>query len=102
MARKIFISYRRDPDLKDAQLLQGVLVRHFGKSNVFFGTADLESDKDRLSEQQRQVDASDVIVTLIGKGWTDATDEAGTRRLDNPLDPVRLAITRALSCKSLC
>ena len=36
------------------------------------------------------------LICLIGKGWIDARDEAGGRRLDNPSDFVRIEIESAL------
>ena len=33
-----------------------------------------------------QVAKCDVLISVIGKGWIDARDEAGIRRLDNPDD----------------
>src|SRR5262249_34045163 len=38
----------------------------------------------------------DVLLALIGPGWLDARDASGQRRLDNPLDFVRLEIEAAL------
>ena len=37
-----------------------------------------------------------VLLPMIGKVWTDATDKQGRRRLDDPMDFVRLEIASAL------
>ncbi|HEV2239196.1 MAG TPA: hypothetical protein VGR57_21250, partial [Ktedonobacterales bacterium] len=43
----------------------------------------------------------DVILVLIGRGWLDARDEQGNRRLDQPNDPVREEVALALSSDAL-
>jgi hypothetical protein len=37
-----------------------------------------------------------VLLAVIGKGWVDATDTSGRRRLDDPHDFVRLETSAAL------
>jgi TIR domain len=96
---KIFINYRRSVNLKDAQLLQTVLVRHFGQSHVFLDFSGLEGGEHWLHTLERQVDASGATVALIGKDWAEIKDENGQRRLDDPNDFVRFEIARAFSRK---
>jgi formylglycine-generating enzyme required for sulfatase activity len=97
MAYKVFINYRRSLNLTEAQLLQKVLQRHFGKSGVFLDVSGLEGGEHWLHALERQVDASDAMVCLIPKGWADMKDEKGARRLDNPNDFVRFEIARAFA-----
>jgi formylglycine-generating enzyme required for sulfatase activity len=99
MAGKIFINYRCALNLKDAQLLEKILQRRFGAARVFLDTSRLEGGKHWLHTLEAQVDASAAMVALIGKGWAEAADEAGARRLDNPDDFVRFEIARAFSRK---
>ncbi|MGO9483548.1 MAG: formylglycine-generating enzyme family protein [Rhodomicrobium sp.] len=99
MAGKIFINYRRSLNLVEAQLLQKVLQRHFGKAGVFLDVSGLEGGQHWLHTLEGQVDASAAMVSLIAKGWTGLTDERGQRRLDNPDDFVRFEIARAFSRK---
>ena len=42
------------------------------------------------------VDECDAFLAVIGKGWSDARDEDGKRRLDDPADFVRIEIESAL------
>jgi formylglycine-generating enzyme required for sulfatase activity len=99
MAGKIFINYRRSLNLVEAQLLQKVLQRHFGKAGVFLDVSGLEGGEHWLHALEGQVDASVAMVSLIAKGWTAVADERGQRRLDNPDDFVRFEIARAFSRK---
>ena len=97
MAGKIFIDYRRAVNLKDAQLLQNVLHRHFGRAAVFLDVSGLEGGDHWLHTLERQVDESVAMVSLLGKGWADLKDEKGNRRLDNPNDFVRFEMARAFA-----
>jgi regulation of enolase protein 1 (concanavalin A-like superfamily) len=46
---------------------------------------------------ERALAASEVLLALIGPGWTNAVDEHGQRRLDDPDDLVAFEIATALS-----
>jgi tol-pal system protein YbgF len=97
VAGGIFINYRRALSLKDAQLLQKGLQRHFGQRGVFLDVSGLDGGDHWLHTLEKQVDASAAMVALIGPGWADVTDEKGSRRLDNPNDFVRFELARAFS-----
>jgi hypothetical protein len=97
MASKIFINYRRSVNLKDAQLLELALRRHFGKSRIFLDLSGLDGGDHWLHKLQRQVDDAAVMVSLIGKGWADIRDEKSNRRLDNSNDFVRFELAHAFS-----
>src|SRR5215475_2020491 len=99
MAGKIFINYRRKLNLVEAQLLQKVLQRHFGKAGIFLDVSGLEGGEHWLHTLERQVDASAAMVSLVGQGWAEVTDEKGARRLDSPNDFVRFEIARAFMRK---
>src|SRR5262245_28003345 len=45
---------------------------------------------------EEQVGQCDALLAVIGKGWIDARDDKGARRLDNPEDFVRIEIESAL------
>jgi TolB protein len=44
----------------------------------------------------RALDSSKVVIALIGRRWTTATDSAGRRRLDSEQDFVRMEVARSL------
>ena len=96
MAGKIFINYRRDIGVRDAQLLYEILKTLFPERQLFIDLQGLDGGVNWIHELQRQVAASDVMVTLIGKGWLDARDKQGARRLDDRNDFVRFEISEAL------
>ena len=96
MAGKIFINYRRDTGVRDAQLLHEKLKAIFSASQLFIDLEGLDGGVNWMHELQRQVAASDVMVALIGKGWLDARNKQGERRLDERNDFVRFEISEAL------
>ena len=96
MAGIIFINYRREASLKDAQLLHAHLGRHFPPKRLFIDVSSLNGGLNWLQELGRQVAASDMMLVLIGKGWVDALDGQGKRRLDDRNDFVRFEIAEAL------
>ena len=94
--RAIFISYRREDTEGQAGRLFDDLVRHFGEDAVFMDVAGIEPGRDFRQAIDEQVASCGVLLAVIGKSWCDATDAAGRRRLDDPLDFVRLETASAL------
>jgi hypothetical protein len=93
---RIFVTYRRDDSKADAGRICDHLVDRFGKNRVFFDIDTIPPGEDFAQYLQAKVSECDVLVAVIGKHWLAATDERGTRRLDNPNDFVRLEIASAL------
>jgi hypothetical protein len=94
--RSIFISYRRDDAEGQAGRLFDDLVAHFGSDSVFMDVAGLEPGRDFRRAIDQQVASCGVLLALIGKNWLDAKNDSGTRRLDDPMDFVRLETASAL------
>ena len=92
----IFISYRRTDAKGFAGALMRDLKQRFGAANVFMDVEDIDGGTDFPAALQTAVDTCDVLLALIGPGWLDARDAAGTRRLEDPLDFVRQEIRRAM------
>src|ERR1700758_2780596 len=97
MAGKIFISYRRGDDPGFAQALYARLEQAFPPEQLFMDVDNIEPGFDFVKVLEEQVAQCDVLVLIIGKGWIDARDESGARRLDNPADFVRIEIESALA-----
>jgi hypothetical protein len=94
--RTVFISYRRDDCEGQAGRLYDDLARHFGKDAVFIDVAGIEPGRDFRRKIDEKVGSCSVLLALMGPGWIDAKDETGRRRLDNPMDFVRLETASAL------
>ena len=94
--RSIFISYRRDDSEGEAGRLFDDLVQRFGDDAVFMDVAALQAGRDFRKAIDESVATCGVLLSVIGKSWVDAKNEAGERRLDDPSDFVRLETASAL------
>lgn len=95
--RAIFISYRRDDSEGEAGRLFDDLVRAYGDDSVFMDVTGIEPGLDFRKAIDANVASCGVLLAMIGPTWASLTDSAGTRRLDNPNDFVRLEIASALA-----
>jgi hypothetical protein len=94
--RAIFISYRREDTEGQAGRLFDELVRLFGEQSVFMDVAAIEPGRDFRKAIDEHIASCGVLLALMGKNWVDARDQAGRRRLEDPLDFVRLETAAAL------
>ena len=94
--RAIFISYRRDDTEGQSGRLYDDLARRFGDGAVFMDVAGIEVGLDFRKVIDENVASCGVLLAVIGPTWLDAKDETGVRRLDNPMDFVRLETAAAL------
>lgn len=94
--RAIFLSYRRDDAEGEAGRLFDDLPREFGADRVFMDVAGIEPGRDFRKVIDQNVASCGVLLAMMGKGWIDAKDDAGRRRLDDPVDFVRLETASAL------
>ncbi len=92
----IFISYRRTDASGYAGALYQALTRRFGKKHVFMDIDTLQPGLDFGHALDEAVSTCDVLIALIGPGWSNAVDGNGRRRLDDPEDFVRIEIATAL------
>lgn len=96
MTGKIFINYRRGDDPGFTGRLFDQLEQAFSPDQLFIDVDNIEPGLDFVSVIDSQIEASDVVLAVIGQGWLQATDDSGNRRLDNPNDFVRLEISSAI------
>jgi hypothetical protein len=94
--RAIFISYRRDDAEGQAGRLFADLALHFGDDAVFMDVTGIEPGRDFRRAIDQHVASCGVLLAMIGRSWVDAKDDSGRRRLDDPMDFVRLETASAL------
>lgn len=94
--RSIFISYRRDDSEGQSGRLYDDLSRRFGKGTVFMDVVGIEPGVDFRKVIDKNVTSCGVLLAVIGPSWLDAKNETGQRRIDNPMDFVRLETATAL------
>ena len=92
----VFINYRRDQTAGEARALFNSLVQQLGADRVFMDVDNIALGRDFREVLRQRLDDCEVLLALIGRGWADARDAAGQRRLDQPNDFVRLEIATAL------
>jgi adenylate cyclase len=97
MAGRIFINYRRGDDPGHTGRLFDRLQEVFFPEELFMDVENIDPGLDYRQVLKEQVAKCDVLLAVIGRGWIDARDSAGNRRLDSPSDLVRLEIEEALN-----
>ena len=97
MTGKIFINYRRGDDPQAAGRLFDRLQDIFEPQQLFLDVDNIAPGLDFMRVLNERVAECDVVLAVIGKGWIDARDATGARRLDDPDDFVRIEITSALN-----
>jgi hypothetical protein len=92
---EIFLSYRRQDSSSATGRLADRLEAVFGPDRVFRDHDSIIAGDDFAAAIRRAIDASTVLIVVIGRGWLDATLADGRRRLDDAQDWVRLEIEAA-------
>src|SRR5258705_765000 len=92
----IFVCYRReDTDSVVDRLLLSLRPR-FGKDRIFVDVDSIGVGKNFRRVIEKALGSSRILIAMIGRNWLTATDKKGNRRLDDPLDSVRIEIATAL------
>ncbi len=94
---EIFISYRREDAPAHAGRLYDGLTEEFGAQQVFMDVDTLEPGVDFVERLHSAVGTADAVLVVIGRGWLNAKNLDGERRLDDPEDFVRLEVGLALT-----
>lgn len=93
----IFISYRRDDSAPWTGRVYERLAREFDRDRIFMDVDNITPGLDFVEELGRQVGSCDALVAVMGRGWAEARNSNGTRRLDDPNDFVRIELEQALA-----
>jgi TIR domain len=96
MSGEIFISYRREDSWGIAVALCDRLRAQFGPKQIFMDLDSVDLGENFVQVIETTVVGCDVLLAVIGNNWLNARDEAGGRRLDNPLDWVRTEVGTAI------
>src|SRR5262245_5063873 len=96
MSGTIFINYRRGDDPGSTGRLFDQLEAVFPRDQLFMDVDNIPPGRDFVRVLEEQVAQCDVLLAVIGRGWLDARDHEGVRRLDKPDDFVRIEIASAL------
>ncbi|MGD9828002.1 MAG: toll/interleukin-1 receptor domain-containing protein [Hyphomicrobiaceae bacterium] len=96
MGKSVFISYRRDDSAAWVDRVYERLSQSLRNSKLFMDVDDIPPGRDFVRELERQVAGCDVLLCMIGRGWLDARDGKGRRRLDDENDFVRIEVASAL------
>lgn len=93
----VFINYRREQTAGEARALYNDLVKLLGADRVFMDVDNIALGRDFREVLRERLADCEVMLALIGRGWADAADAEGRRRLDQAGDFVRLEIATALA-----
>lgn len=99
MGEKIFISYRRSDTQDAAGRLYDQLEQSFTKEGIFLDVDGIPPGDDFVEALTGRVAECDILLAVVGRQWTDAVDQTGKRRLENPNDWVRVEIESAIQLK---
>ena len=92
----IFISYRRTDAGAWAGRLADTLKGHLGGVQIFRDIEDIPPGVEFDTYIFNAVGSCEALIALMGRGWLNAADKDGERRLDDPEDFTRLEIVAAL------
>ncbi|HSD92169.1 MAG TPA: toll/interleukin-1 receptor domain-containing protein [Methyloceanibacter sp.] len=100
MAKKIFISYRREDAAAAAGRVYDRLSRLLPKQNLFFDVSTIGGGEDFVQRIEKEIGESDAVLVFIGEKWLEpgASEKA---RLWEPDDFVRAELRAALARRML-
>jgi hypothetical protein len=96
MEPAIFISYRRDDEPGLTAQIHTQLSEHFSPDALFLDIDSIEAGTDFATEILRALQSCDVMLVIIGPKWLELSDESGGRRLDDPMDYLRMEVESSL------
>jgi hypothetical protein len=101
-SESIFVCYRRADSADTVDRIYESLRRSFTESDVFRDVNSIAPGDVFPSHIAQVLKKCRVALVVIGPGWLNAREnEEGPRRLDEPLDHVRVEIETALGIESL-
>jgi TPR repeat protein len=92
----VFVSYRREDAAGEARALFNDLSGRLGGDSVFMDVDNITLGRDFRQAIQERLATCDLLLVIVGKGWVNAKNSSGRRRLEDPADFVRLEISAAM------
>lgn len=97
MAKKVFISYRREDTGPAAGRVYDRLSRLLSKSNLFFDVNTIGGGEDFVRRIESEIERSDAALVFIGDKWLEPAPPSGKGRIWDPDDYVRAELRAALA-----
>jgi hypothetical protein len=98
---KVFVSYRRSDSQDVAGRIADRLADRFSHGDVFKDVDSIPIGVPFPELLRNALSRTDVVLVVIGPTWATVLDDSGNRRLDNPLDFVRIEVETALGSAAL-
>lgn len=92
----IFLSYRQADTGTATGRLSDNLRMKFGEDPVFHDVDDIKAGIDWRKRITQALRKADVVLAIMGPGWSATVDAKGRRRLDDAHDPVRNELELAI------
>lgn len=89
---KIFLSYRRADSTYLIGRIKDRLEAAFGSNSVFRDLDDIPAGVDFRTVLEKETQACQVMLVIIGPQWAGVTDAHGNKRLFNPADYTRIEV----------
>ncbi|HEX9752759.1 MAG TPA: toll/interleukin-1 receptor domain-containing protein [Methyloceanibacter sp.] len=96
MAKRVFISYRREDTGPAAGRVYDRLSRLLPKSNLFFDVSTIGGGEDFVRRIHSEIGRSDVALVFIGDKWLEPAHPSGRGRIWEQDDFVRAELRAAL------
>ena len=97
MAKKIFISYRREDAAAAAGRVYDRLSRLLPRKNLFFDVSTIGGGEDFVQRIEMEIGESDAVIVFIGDKWLETAGRNGKPRLWELGDFVRAELRAALA-----
>jgi len=97
VAKRVFISYRREDTGSAAGRVYDRLSRLLPKSNLFFDVNTIGGGEDFVRRIESEIGRSDVALVFIGDKWLEPAPPPGSGRIWEPDDFVRAELRAALA-----
>ncbi len=98
---RIFLSFRRADSKSFADNIYDALVQAFGRENILSDVQDIPFGVDFRDYLWDEIAKQDMVLVLIGRGWSAVRDDLGRKVIENPADMVRMVIEIALQQKKM-